>query len=156
VAEVLMASQFTPTIEDWLLFIRYQMGIGTAVLPDDSPSIIYAWDMAIALVNLDFALIPGPLYQVAVYNLAGSNLINWAIDVPGSTYFKDLRAQWKIDSFVPGVVQSASDEGTSSSLQIPEFFNNLTLADLQLLKDPWGRAYMAIAQNYGPTVWGLN
>jgi hypothetical protein len=32
----------------------------------------------------------------------------------------------------------------------------LTLAQLQNLKTPYGREYLALAQSYGPNVWGLS
>lgn len=65
------------------------------------------------------------------------------------------RKQLKITSFTPGVVSSASDAGTSVGLQTFDFFRGLTLMDLQLLKTSYGRAYLAIAQQYGPTAWGV-
>jgi hypothetical protein len=36
----------------------------------------------------------------------------------------------------------------------PEVMNNLTFADLQTLKTPWGRIYLGIAQDVG-TLWGV-
>jgi len=72
------------------------------------------------------------------------------------TYFTQARLSFKLASFFPGVVGSAGDQGTSVGMDNPEFMKGLTLMDLQLLKTPWGRAYLAIAQKSGPTVWGLN
>lgn len=72
------------------------------------------------------------------------------------TYFATIRRQFKLASTVPGVIASTSDLSTSVSLDNPDFMKGLTLENLQLLKTPWGRAYLSIAQKYGPTIWGLS
>lgn len=69
-------------------------------------------------------------------------------------FFADLRRDFKISAFAPGVIASTSDLTTSAAIDNPEFFKNLTLSDLQMLKTPFGRAYLAIAMAYG-TIWGL-
>lgn len=145
----------TPNVSDYLLFIRNVMGVSTTQLPDDSPYIQYSFDNALEVVNQDLAIMSSRMYTLAVYNLGGDYLINYAPDQPGQTYFADLRKAFKINAFVAGVISSASDEGTSESLTVPEAFQHLTLADLQNLKTPYGRQYLAIAQRYG-TIWGLS
>ena len=138
------------------------MQIPTAYLPLTNPTI--AWVLAISMntVNPDLAYIGNTaagglpatnMYNVAVYNLAGSLLINMAQDQPGYTYFSDLRDALGITSFSVGVVQSSADASTSESLLVPEFAQGLTVGNLQQLKDPYGRLYLQIAQSYGPTVW---
>ena len=133
-----------------------------------SPVIAIAFQVALEIVNPALALVGAPyiypqpggvpaqsmLYTFAVYNLAGSNLINYAQDTPPSTYFTDLRATLKIGNFVPGVISSSSDEGTSQSLLNPEVMKNLLFADLVYLKDPYGRQYLAIAARFG-SLWGF-
>ena len=94
-------------------------------------------------------------YAWAVYNLAGHFLVTYAQDIPPSTYFADLRAQLNLNSFTPGLIQSSQDVSTSQSFVVPNFAKDLTLGNLQMMQDPWGRAYMALAQAYGPTIWGL-
>lgn len=69
--------------------------------------------------------------------------------------FSNTRAQAKVSEFAPGVVTSSSDVSTGASLLNPEFFRNLTLQDLQLLKTVYGRRYLQYAQAYGPTIWAL-
>lgn len=145
-----------PTQGGFLDFIRTYMGIGTGALPDNSPAIPLAFTMAIEIVNLAIQCVSPLLYQQAVYNLAGSLLINIAPDQTGSTYFAEARKSFNMLSIVPGVIQSSGDEGTNQSMVVPDFFKNLTFANLQQLKDPWGRAYLAIAQDYGPTIWGVS
>jgi hypothetical protein len=125
---------------------------------------VISWSFSVAtmLVNPALATVGSPsgaatstnLYVEAVYNLAADNLVNYAQDQPGRTYFADLRASLKINNFAAGVVQAASDQGTSDSLAVPDALKNLTLANLQSLKTPWGRAYLAMAQTYG-TMWGV-
>lgn len=131
------------------------MGIPTNILPDDSQDLVNAYNWAVTVVSLDLATISPTAYQQAVYNLGGDTLINWASDQPNQTFFQTQRDNYKIFNFVAGVLSSTSDSGTSQSMNNPEFTKNLTLSDLQNLKTPWGRAYLAIAQRLG-TLWGLS
>lgn len=144
------------------------MGITTAQLPDDSDTITFAFCVALQIVNKAICSASQLMYNLAVYNLAGSNVINYAQDPlpivpyppnqePPSTvgYFGYLRGQWGIYAFVAGVIQSSSDESTSQSMIVQEAAKNFTLANLQNLKDPFGRQYLAIAQSVGPSAWGL-
>jgi len=162
-----------PTVAEFLLFIRNVMGISTTVLPDASPVIAMAFNVAIAIVNLQLSIIPvGPapakssIYNLAVYNLAGSNLLNYAQDLagaaivpgsgdPGLPYFQYTRQKYNINGFVSGVVQSSGDEGTSVSMVVQEAAQTFTLMDIQHLKDPFGRAFLSFAQQAG-TLWGIN
>lgn len=130
------------------------MAVPVNALPDDSPFLSYAYDVALATVNPALATVP-PIYMLAVYNLGGDLLVNWAQDVPPSTYWRDLREKFAIYAFAPGVVSSSSDNGTSTSLLNPDQMKDFTLAALQNLKTPWGRQYLAWAQSYGP-LWGLS
>ena len=58
------------------------MGVPVNALPDDSLAITYAFNVAIAIVNQQLLVANPLIYELAVYNLAGDNLINWAPDVP--------------------------------------------------------------------------
>ena len=146
-----------PTLAGFLAFVA-STGVPPEALPADSLYPGWAYNIALQLVPAMAVCIGGDIYTVMVYNLAMANLVAFAQDVlPGTTppYFATLRTALGLDAFVPGLVQSASDQGTANSLMIPDFFKNITLADLQYLKTPWGRAYLALAQSFG-TVWGLN
>lgn len=161
----------SPTQAGYILFIRNVMGITTAQLPDSSPSIGWTYEIAKAWVNKSLCKWGAPtspyasMYAIAVYNFAGDRLINYAQDPadapyvegtdPPMKFFAYSRKTWNIYGFVSGIVQSTSDESTSVSMVVPKQFENFTLADLQSLKTPWGREYLAIAQQYGPSVWGL-
>jgi len=98
--------------------------------------------------------------MLMVYNLGGDNLVNFAQDnsalaPPNNTYFTDLRAKLKINNFVAGVVENASDQGTAMSALVPDFFKQLSLSNLQNLKTPWGLTYLSFAQRQG-TLWGIS
>jgi hypothetical protein len=137
-------------------FIRNSMEINTTVLPDDSPWIPLCYNLSVEIVNYVLQCISPLIYDQCVYNLGGDNLVNYAQDVPGQTFFVTLRNTLKINNFVAGVISESHDETTGESLTVPDFFKTLTLANLQNLKTPWGRQYMAFAQSYGPNVWGLS
>jgi hypothetical protein len=111
----------------------------------------------IALETVNCALqLECMLYDSAVYNLATDRLLNWAPDIANQTYFSDLRREMKITRPALGVASSGSDQGSSGSVLNPEFMRNLTLGDLQLLRTPYGRAYLGIAQDFGSTLWGVS
>lgn len=143
-----------PTQEGFLAWVRAFMGINSAALPDDSEFVTYAYTVALETTNLWLDLASSTIYTYAIYNLGGDTLVNVAQDQPGNTTFKDLRAKYSIFSFQPGVITSSGDEGTSASYLNPEWMSGLTLMDLQNLKTPWGRQYLAWAQQSG-TLWGL-
>lgn len=145
----------TPNIADYTTFIRNQVGISSTYLPDNSQWIASTFNMAIDTVNTTLALASGLAYTLAVYNLGSDRLINYAIDLQGQSYFSQVRQQFGIANFSPGMVSASSDEGTGESLLNPEFMRTMTMGDLQMTKTPWGRQYMAFAQEYGGTIWGL-
>ena len=158
-----MSGSATPTLSGFIWFIQNVMGINAAALPTTSP--VIAWCLAVSqnYVNPDLAYIgnalPGlpatNLYVEATYNLAGDYLLNVAQDQPGITFFADAQKTMNLTTFVAGVVSAASDESTSTSILNTEAMKGFTLANLQNLKTPWGRRYLAIAQSAGPTIWGL-
>lgn len=151
---------------DFQSFITNTMQIPVSALPLNAPVILMSLAIAEDIVNPALQAVgacgstlgyTGPsIYELAVYNLAADNLINFAPDQPNKTYFADLRTQWKLNSFVPGVIQASADVSTSESLLVPDFMKNLSMSDLQYLKTPYGRAYMALAQRYGTSVWGMS
>ena len=150
-----------PTLAGFMAFITGVMGINTTVLPANSAIIPYVYNMALNTVNVALAGVPNvdptqpSIYAVAVYNLAGDYLVNFAPDQSAQTYFADLRKSFGVNSFVSVVINSTSDEGTSESMTVPKAFDELTIGNLQNLKTPWGRVYLGIAQSYG-TLWGLS
>ena len=151
-----------PTLPGFLSFITTVMAIAPAALPVGSPFPAMAFNVAMSLVNTALQAVPvydptqPTLYAYAVYNLAGDRLVNFAQDVAPSTFFADLRTKLGLTGFVSGIVTATSDENTSESMTVPDAFKNLTLGDLQMIRTPWGRNYLALAQDYGTSVWGLS
>lgn len=166
-----------PTLAGFLNFVRVNMNIRAQAIPDSSPYLAMSLAIALAVVNQDLQAAPVPqsdgaqvalnpidggatpvmtVYDFAVYNLAADNLVNFAPDQNGRCDFTDMRKQMKINDFVSGVVQSSSDEGTSVSMVVQEAAQQFTIANLQQMKTPWGRAYLALAQSYGPSTWGMS
>lgn len=165
---------YPPTIAGFISWVRAVMGITTTVLPDSSVYFTYAFEVAMMVVNQQLNTVSYTasgsaatisLYTLAVYNCAGSNLLNFAQDLPDAPpyepysstipYFQYVRQQFGINSFVPGLVQASTDERTNSIYLIQEAAKDFTLSDLQYLKDPYGRQYLAFAQKAG-TIWGLS
>ena len=146
------------------------MGITQAQLPDNSIWLTYAFCVAMQVVNQAIQCASPLLYLLAVNNLAGSNLLNYAQDVTpvvpyppndansianGIGFFAYTRAQYNMLGFVSGVISAAADESTSEAMVVPESFKNWTMANLQQAKDPYGRAYLGIAGDYGDAPWAL-
>jgi hypothetical protein len=106
------------------------------------------------------------IYALAVYFLAGDMLVRIAQDATdpaaspppdnAPTYWADLRKSFGVNAMTYGLVQSSSDQGTSMSYAIPEQVKNMTLANLMQMQTPWGRQYLAIAGQWGPTLWGMS
>jgi len=150
-----MSLDSTPTLDGYIAWIRSIMGVSSTILPDNSPYISTSYELANLIVNEYLEIVTPVLYTQAVYNLGGDTLVNIAQDTPPNTYWSSLRTSFQLNSFVPGLVNATNDEDTSAALITPLSLQNITLADLQNLKTPWGRQYLAIAQSTG-TSWGVS
>lgn len=139
------------SLSGFIGFVRSDMGITAEQVPDDSQSLSLAYGGAVEWVNQDIAVVMPSLYAVAVYNLAASFLINYGTE----NVFSGLREKLNLNNFVSGVISASSDNSTSSQRLVPDFFKDLSLADLQMLQDPWGRRYLMIAQQFG-SLWGVS
>lgn len=135
-------------------FLSGVVQIPETALPSDSPVIQYAYDAAIALVLRQLRCVAPGLYVLAVYNLATSFLLQFAPDQPGSDFFAQYRKSHNIGVFNPGVISSSSDSSTSQSWLSMDWMKNLSMSDLQHLKDPYGLAYLQIMQSWG-NIWGI-
>jgi hypothetical protein len=160
-----------PTVDGFLQFVYGFMQITPAQLPPTSPVVFFAFHSARETVNGFIRCAVPFLYHQAVYNLAADILINYAPDIgdafgnPPPFYgtigkdrlpvFAYLRRKFNVNGFVSGVISSASDEGTSESMVVPDSLAQLSLSDLQNMKTPWGRRYLSIAQKWGPTLFGI-
>jgi hypothetical protein len=157
-----------PTEDGFNTWVFSFMGVPEGVLPgyDNSVDPIvyntyinYAFEISNETVNLYLNCASPILYTQAVYNLGGDVLVNMAQDDPNlppplNTYWTDLRQSLGLNNLFPGIINAANDIDTSAASLIPLGLQNLTLADLQNLKTPWGRQYLMIAQSAG-SMWGL-
>lgn len=167
IPEAVVPAVNPPNFTDYQTFIINVMGITATYLSPTDPAIAGSLYTAISTVNLQIQCISPWLYNQAVYNLAGAFLITYASDIPhvfatnpdGSQqldannqpigYFQNIRTKMDLTGQAPGFLQSTADEGTSASFQVPKAMESLSFGDLQLLKSPWGRRYLSIAQQYG-------
>lgn len=172
----------SPTLAGFKTFIRQTMGIDTTILPDADPVIPMAFAVALAIVNPALKCVALPsgdaagaslnsggltIYTLAVYNFAADRIINFAQDQPGAEpvdgsgdpglpFFQWQRKQLNINGFVPGVIESSNDETTGENFVVQEAAKQFTLANIQQLKTIYGRQYLSLAQDWGPTIWGIN
>lgn len=144
-----------PNFEGFLKFVRGYMGVPTSAIEDDSFFLQCAFEVASEWVpkGTGLEMLPAT-HKTCVYNLAASFLLNFANDIPPGTYFADARSSLGIGKKVIGVMTSAADQGTSGSTVIGDALSNLSLADLMLLQDPYGKVALAILMELGP-YWGL-
>lgn len=148
-------TQAAPNVTDLTTFLQTIAEIPTSALPANSPYIPWALSYAEEMTLLVLNAVGQDFYCFAVYCLATSFLINWCPDQMGGTYFQTLRQKWDITGFVGGTIQSSADQATSESLLAPDFLSGLTLQNLQALKDPFGRQWLAMNQELGP-IWGIS
>ncbi|WP_320533661.1 hypothetical protein [Robbsia andropogonis] len=145
----------TPNLADFTTFV-YSQGVPQADLPADSDYLVWSFDIAKARTLVAPFSLPPILYVMAVYNLGMHTLVGLGQDLEGQTFFTTAREKFKFGSFAAGPVVSTGDNGSQTTLLAPEFLKNLTLQDLELLKTPWGRYYLAYAQQAGSTAFGVS
>ncbi len=143
----------TPTLAGFTAYCR-AIPFPTAAIPDDDPGFAIALAIALQWIPQQLNALNATLYTYTVYEWGASVMIERQNDVPPSTFFADLRKAFLVDNFVPGVISSAADNGTSEGMTVGSSLSNLGIADLQRLKDPWGRRALATLQSMGP-LWGL-
>lgn len=143
-----------PTFDGYVRFVRGVMGVPDIAISDDDPTLKCCYDAALELMPKGMGLQCLPIIHTnTVYNAGGSLLLRFAADTPPSTYFSDLRKSLKLNVATYGLMSSAADQGTSGSMVISDALSNLTLADLMMMQDPYGRAVIAVLMELGP-VWG--
>lgn len=148
-----------PSLNGYRQWVRGIMEVPVAVLPDNSIYLEMSYDISLEIVNRYLDIASPNIYTIAVYNLGGDYLVNITQDnatlpSPQNTYWTNLRNSLQVNSFVPGIIDNAEDQETSAGLELLASMKNLTIADLQQLKTPWGRVYLGIAQSVG-SMWGL-
>lgn len=161
-----------PTYTGFVSFLTNVVGVpadqipSTSIPPPDPPPPVdvvqFSYDFSLNMTYWGLLCVPSQatspsIYAVAVYNLGADTLINYAYDIPDASdpnYWSNLRASFGINSFTGGVINFSSDQSTSEGIAVSDFLKSLTLADLQNLKTPWGRNYLALSQSIG-TLWGI-
>jgi len=123
--------------------------------PVGYPAQVWALVIALQTVNVAICSASTYLYNQAVYMLAADLLIQFGSDQANQSWFTQQRKTYKINAFAPGVVQSGGDGGSSASLTVPQQMQNFTMGDLQNMKTPWGRRYLAIASDFGQSLFGI-
>ncbi len=150
-----MADQ-TPTLAGFVTFCRTIAQIPVDAMPDGDSGFADAFLYAQRWTPCQLKAVDCYLYTSCVYNLGVSLILDYQPDQSGHTYFADLRKALKIGNFVAGVVSSTADQATSAALTIGAQLSNLSLADMQLMADPFGRRAIAIMGELGPGMWGLS
>ncbi len=144
------AEQLRPSLEGFIRFVREDMKVPVHAIADDDPTLECCFQSAMELIPHDQGLERlSIIYVRTVYNAAASFLLNFA---PGS-WFADLRKKLNLGKLATGLVSAAADQGTSGSITISDALSNLSLLDLQMLQDPYGRQVVAVLMQMG-TVWG--
>lgn len=141
--------------------VNFVTPLDVPVSPGDSyliaPKVVVnSLNIATATMNETLATVAADEAVYAAYNLAADRLITYAPDVPGQSFWRDTRKAYRITEARVGILSSTSDEGSSMSYLNPEQFKRLTIGDLQMMKTPYGQAYLAFAQAYGEDIWGLS
>jgi len=142
-----------PSLAGFIAWAYAVMRIPTTAMSPDDPGWNYAYTISEDIVPVGF--FSSDIYTLTVYNWAGSQLLQFQQDYQGQTYFTQLRAQFGINNFVAGVVNAAGDVSTHESLAVGHGLRDLSLLDLQAIKDPYGRRALSYMQQIG-TLWGLN
>lgn len=144
-----------PTYDGFVRFVRGVMGVPATIIADDDSTLKCCYASALELVTTGMGLRTLPvIFTSTVYNAGGSLLINYAEDIPPSTYWADIRKQFGIGGAITGLMTSAADQGTSGSTVIGDALSNLSLMDLMMMQDPYGRRVIAVLMEMG-TLWGV-
>lgn len=140
-------------------YVIATLGTGTASPPTQnasgSPWPIYALQGALDRVILPPPGMAGIEYTLAVYNCGGHLLLTMIPPQPGQPQFPEIRHKLGLEVGNFGVVQSASDQATSTSLAVPDALKQLTLDDLGFTQTIYGRRYLAYNQDFGPNIFGI-
>ena len=145
----------TPNLADFTTYV-YDQGIPTAALPSNSDYLTYAFNYSQNVALQPAPSMAGIVFVMASYNLGMHHLLEIAPDQTGQTWFASARSQYQLLLPKVGVVSSGGDQGTSDTLVVPDFFKDMTLFALGLMKTPWGRRYLDYAQMYGSNIVGLS
>lgn len=144
----------TPTLAGFEAYCRDPAGIDTTVMPPSDPGFALWFAIALEWIPCQLQQVSPLLYTYCVYDWGVSVLLQFQQDQAGQDYFTKLRADYGVYNLVAGVISATADEGTSTSLTVGRSLSDLSLQDLQRVKDPYGRNAIATLMSLGP-LWGL-
>lgn len=144
-----------PTLAGFVTFCRDIAGITPEVMPDADAGFDRAFSIAQGMIPLELCQLSPVIFTDCTYCWGVSVLVQFQQDQPGETFFSDMRSAYGVNNLVPGVISATSDEGTATSLTVGKSLANLSLTDLQRIKDPFGRQAIAYLMELG-TSWGLS
>ena len=133
-----------------------QTAVSDQTLSVYTPSLLWAFQYAFDRCPAGSGYIPASAYVPALYNLGMHQLLKIGQDISGQAFFTNARTQYSLLNFIGGIISSASDQNTASTTAVPDLLKNMNLSDLDLVKTPWGREYMAYAMEFGPYVVGMS
>lgn len=141
-----------PTLAGFIAWAKAVMGLTTAIIPDNSTAYAYAYQVALNVTPQ----MPGvpDIQTLTTYNIGGSQLLMYAQDQSGQTFFSTARTKYGMNSFVAGVINSSGDESTHQSMTVGKQMSNMDLLSLQLATNPYGRQALAFMGSIG-SLWGL-
>lgn len=146
-----------PSLQAFTAWIYGVMGVPLSALPEDSMVIPLVYEETrewLAPLSPYFSESPAT-WRVLFFNLGGHFLIGQAPDVEGSYFFEGKREEFNFYNTTAGVVSSTSDESTSVSMVVSPAMANLTLGNLEMMKDPYGKKALSILMELGP-LWGIS
>ena len=144
----------TPNIADFTTFCQNQ-GIVAPYTATGSEYFQWAFDWAMSEA-LTCPQMPGNRYVLAVYHFGADRFIRLAQDDGQGQFYQAQRASFGVLDFRPGVVMASGDGPTSQTLVVPDWYREIPMFAQEMLKTPWGREYIAYAQQYGPYVIGVS
>lgn len=149
-----MAETPPPNLADFVTFCRDVAGITTVFMPDGDPGFDRAFAIAQAMVPCELCQVSPYIFTDCTYCWGVSVILQFQLDQAGQTFFTSMREAYGTNNLVPGVISSDADESTSTTMTVGKGLSDLTLTDLQRIKDPFGRQAIAYLQDLG-TLWGL-
>lgn len=124
----------------FVAWIRTNIGASETDLPDDSASITTAYDLSVVLCQgFELATTRTDIVDILTYNLAGHYLYMFG------TESVLVAARNKFGLNVVGIVNSASDQGTSGGFALPDWVTKGGPFESELSKTPQGRLYLSVA-----------
>lgn len=144
----------TPTLAGFEAYCRDPAGINTTVMPVNDPGFALWYAIALEWIPLELCQISPLLYTYCVYDWGVSVTLQFQQDQAGQTFFRDMRNDFGVYNLVAGAISADADEATSVTMTLGKSMSNLSLQDLQRVKDPFGRNAIATLMSLG-SLWGL-